>query len=248
MRLGGHGTGYKRDLGHVAPLPRFGETPVKSSLTRAQLRARARVFDQGPYSTCTAFARKNAIWILSGVEASAAALITTTRAKEGQDLAIDDGAYPSDSRAVVQELGWCPESVCPYTSENLTRLPNLSAFLDGTDHSIRSHGVSELLGDATAQACVAALDAGLPFRAGLYVDGSYQDLKAGVVWLGPDYKSSGGGHDQLFVDYGNDAQGNLYFVSNNSWGTGWCDEGFGLIAASVIGSMATDIEVMEAAS
>ena len=240
--------GYKRNPPHVAGrLPRFGATPVRSKLTRADLRARAQIRDQGARSSCTGWGYWQAIWILSQVAAAAIVMWNLARAKEGQDLSIDDGAYPSDVLDDIQAMGWCPEADFPDTDENASRLPSLAAFIDGTAHTVKASLIVECQGAQTIADCKASIDAGAPFVCGLFVDESYQNLAAGQTWMGPD-GTPGGGHYQCFVDYGIDDTGVAYFVSANSWGTGWAEGGFGRVAASVIGSMATDIEVMEAAS
>lgn len=184
------------------------------------------VFDQGQMGSCTANAIAAALEFdmykskdPGAFTPSRLFIYYNERAMEGT-LGSDQGAQIRDGIKSVGTVGYCPETLWPYSEDTLFNKPTDAAFAEAAKHkALTYYSVDQEL--AQLKGCIAA---GYPFVFGFSV---YENL------YGPDGQPLAdipmpagnleGGHAVLAVGYDDATQ---RFTFQNSWGTGVGRGGF----------------------
>ena len=134
----------------------------------------------------------------------------------------DSGAMIRDGIKSVNVLGAPPETDWPYVIARFTRKPTAKAFRKAKAHQALSYArVCQNEDDLCA-----ALASGFPFVYGFSVYESFESRevgKTGVVPMPSDQEQNLGGHAVLAVGYD---KPNRVFITRNSWGTDWGQDGY----------------------
>jgi len=147
-------------------------------------------------------------------------LYYNTRAIEGT-VNFDSGAYIRDTVKSFVKTGCCPETVWPYIINKFKKKPNQQSYNQAKPHMATVY--SRINGLANMKACLAS---GYPFVYGFNVYESFlsqQVANTGIVPMPAPGESLMGGHAGLAVGYDDVSQ---RFTIQNSWGTGWGQNGF----------------------
>jgi hypothetical protein len=134
----------------------------------------------------------------------------------------DGGSYFTDGLRVLSEKGCCTLADMPYSSTNYTKKPSTNATRSATRYRI-DHWRRVNVKDP--KEVRAHLNAGYPVAIGAKVDVGFCNARRGYVWRRRDGNAKGG-HAMLVVGYNDNTK---TFKILNSWGTTWCDKGYGRI-------------------
>ena len=142
---------------------------------------------------------------------------------------IDGGTYISHAFDAARRFGVPTEAEWPWVESKITTPPSFmvmrNAYLHKIDsfYRIRSRGLDRV------DEVIRCLRAGNPVVFGTYLDGTWINTKPDVVLKAVTRNESIGRHAMVIVGW---VDGK--FVIENSWGTGWGDDGFGYLDPSVI--------------
>lgn len=139
----------------------------------------------------------------------------------------DEGTYVSHAFDVIRRFGVPPEADWPWDPKQLYTPPSWRAMRKAYLHKITAFYKIRSTGQERVQAVIECLRAGNPVVYGTEVGDNWQDYKAGQVLHLP--AKSTGRHATVLLGY----VGGV-FLGENSWGTGWGDDGFYRMAPEVI--------------
>lgn len=224
-----HAFGWRPDLPDYRDYKLADNEPIQPANTLpayVDLRAGdSPIRDQGQLGSCTAFTGEGAFHFelkkqgLTDFLGSPLFLYYQER--------VDQGTVNSDSGASIREIskalanyGIAPESDWPYNISTFTQQPPQQAYTDALQHKATQYlSVAQQLDQI--RSCLAS---GYPVMFGFTV---YQNLETPAVQQsGIVPMPSGsvlGGHANMLVGYNDN---NQYFISRNSWGTGFGDKGY----------------------
>jgi hypothetical protein len=220
-----------------------------------RLEERTPISDQGRAGSCTAHGRCDALELTMApgkvVQLSRADCYWRSRWEHG-DQDEDSGSWSHVSRAVVTEVGVARESLWPYSDKisHITRRPPLVALLDAARHRVPKGVIQRIKGAGkgrVAQVKV-ALDLGCPVTVDARVGEDFcGNPPLDKAMFAPTHIV--GGHCFILTGYWEKSDGNVWFLARNSWGTDWCDQGYGWIDQSYVAdpSAVEDLDVTTAA-
>jgi len=141
----------------------------------------------------------------------------------------DDGTYISHAFDAMRRFGVPPEVDHPWDTARIYEAPSWDAMRKAYVSKIKSFYKIRATGLSRVEMVIEALQAGNPVVFGTNVDKSWSGYKKGqTLKVVPDDDATGR-HATVLVGW----QDGL-FIGENSWGTGWGDDGFYLMDPSVI--------------
>lgn len=135
----------------------------------------------------------------------------------------DSGSVPEIMLKAAQTIGLAQESTWSYNIGSYAVKPTVTTYAEAATHKITSFNFVEGFGKAAVRDCLLQ---GKPvlLNFNLRHDFYYEDGLLSKIALKVDESALNGGHSVVIV--GEDATG---YIIQNSWGTGFGDEGFGKI-------------------
>ncbi len=141
----------------------------------------------------------------------------------------DNGAYMRDICRCLAKQGVCLESSWPFHVWDIHTRPSQSCYDEAANFKV---GRYERIENHDTESIKSALAAGCPVLVGMYLREPFLRLPAWEDnyhwWIQEVYSVQPqiGSHAMLIVGYDDDKQ---YWILENSWGTGWGDQGYGYI-------------------
>lgn len=185
------------------------------------------VYDQGQLGSCTGNGIAGAIEFdqkkqgTTEYTPSRLFIYYNERVIEGT-VSQDAGAPIRDGIKVVVKLGAPPEGDWPYDITEFAKKPPATAYTDAKKDIVSSY--ARVAQDLTQmRGCLAA---GFPFVFGFTVYDSFESqqvAQTGIVPMPSPGESVLGGHCVVAVGYDDSER---HFIIRNSWGTGWCLQGY----------------------
>jgi C1A family cysteine protease len=132
----------------------------------------------------------------------------------------DSGAYLRDVIKAVRDHGICSEQLWPYRVENFAVHPSEASYQDAQSRSLRNYQRLD-----SVQHMVSALSQERPVIFGMEIYDSFMSVNAEnpVVPMPAADESSHSGHAMCMMGYRLPEQ---QFLSKNSFGTAWGDQGY----------------------
>lgn len=198
------------------------------------------VCDQGQLGSCTGNAIAKMAEYMNRVDAlgpkwygpmSRLFIYWNERNIEGT-VSTDSGAEIRDGLKVLAQFGVCPETLWPYSDQNLPIITNpfqqrpIQAAFDAAKQDVAiqySRLDADSIDPSVLQTCLAQ---GYPFVFGFTVYTSFESAavaKTGIVPMPTADDSVLGGHAVMCIGYDQSRQA---YIVQNSWGTSWGDNGF----------------------
>lgn len=221
------------------------------------------ISDQGRIGSCTAQRRMDGLELVmrKPVQLSRLDNYFASRYQSGtQDR--DAGSTSLITALVVEHRGVCPEALWTYDDTpppldqegtedgspdaKMLKRPTLMAELEGARHLVPEGAIQRIRGSGKGRVVQVktAIDFGYPVGIDAAVgqdfcDGAYRDKPV----LSP--KHSVGGHAILVVGYLERSDGTTWFLIRNSWGYGFCNNGYCWFADSYVGD-ALSVDAVDA--
>jgi len=149
----------------------------------------------------------------------------------------DDGMYVSMGADAPRRFGICKETDWPFDESKLFTAPTWSAMRKAYVHKISAwYRIGSTGGDRVSDV-IANLAAGNPVVYGTIVGDNWLHYGPADVLQKVD-GAVRGRHATVLVGWQPDLYGGV-FIGENSWGTGWGDDGFYYLAPEVIGAFET---------
>jgi C1A family cysteine protease len=221
-----HHFGWLRDLPDRRD--RWKQWPLKlKELERSKdLRANLpEVYDQGALGSCTsnaivgAFSYEHNKENLGNFSGSRLFVYYNERVLEN-DVEIDAGAYIRDGMKVINSIGVCEESLCPYRIRRFREEPSPEAFNDASHHK----GIKYERIAPTVDEFKKAISNDLVVIFGFSVPSSFELIGPDGIMSEPaEGESIIGGHAVLACGYDDDVQ---RLLVRNSWGPLWGANGY----------------------
>jgi C1A family cysteine protease len=252
------GPGEKADFDSSLRLSLDGPVPVRSDNSDLIIE----ILNQGSLGSCTANATMQAIrashvlqWRALGLPGvpplgSRLWLYYLSRALNGETN-FDAGTFLRCCFQVLNENGFCPESLWPYSAQgNAWRtIPNLSARREAFDQHASASAAGESFsyfriyedGDARLERVKRALAARQLVVFGTDVSDEFVNNDFGTQPVDPTIGHKAGGHAMCAVDHDGD-----YPRIVNSWGPDWAEKGFCRMTPAAV-SKWRDIWIVKAA-
>lgn len=142
---------------------------------------------------------------------------------------LDDGTYISHAFDAMRRFGVPPESAHPWDIAAIFEAPSWDAMRKAYLAKIDSFYKIRSTGQDRVQMVIEALQAGNPVVFGTYVNGTWSRYRKGEVLKPVSKGDSTGRHATCLVGF-KDGK----FIGENSWGSGWGDDGFYLMDPAVI--------------
>jgi C1A family cysteine protease len=155
----------------------------------------------------------------------------------------DEGSYISHACDVLRRFGVCPEADWPFAIEKLFTPPTWMSMRRAYQHKIKAFYRITSSGSARVAEVARCVQAGLPVVYGTLIGSDWYGYRGELASIPPlDVPAEPkGGHATILIG----TMGNT-FIGENSWGSGWGDEGFYRITTDVIASRnSSDFWVME---
>jgi C1A family cysteine protease len=143
---------------------------------------------------------------------------------------IDDGTYISHAFDAMRRFGVPPESAHPWDKAALFDAPSWDAMRQAYLCKLDAFYKIRSTGQKRVDMVVQALQAGNPVVFGTNADNSWHSYKKGQVLKAVSEDDKSGRHATVLVGIKDGL-----FIGENSWGTGWGDDGFYLMDPSCIG-------------
>lgn len=245
-----YGRGLKRThpdrLAHREGLAVFG-TPRGS----AQLKPCPRL-NQGRSSTCHAHSAVGAIWTAQAAQGRTPPWIgspltlascvyadvrsRTTPSSITLSPLTDDGADLQDDVGALYFWGLAPMGPSILGRDGLSDVPDGvpgQPFPEADQQRVELAANDIVTGEyqivvnsVAPTTCALSLDGGVPIWLGTFVDTAFEDLGANDIAQPPNVNDpDGGGHAMYISGYRTAPDGTYEFRVENSWGTGWADNG-----------------------
>ncbi len=185
------------------------------------------VYNQGELGSCTANAIAGAFEFdqrkqqLDDFMPSRLFIYYNERAIEGS-VDTDAGASIRDGVKVVNRLGVCPETDCPYDINYFTEKPTDQAYMDASKHKSVNYRSLRINVDDLMK----SLSHGFPVVFGFSVYESFEGeavARTGIMPLPKSGEKILGGHAVMAVGYDSKRQ---FILVRNSWSEGWGQKGY----------------------
>ena len=141
----------------------------------------------------------------------------------------DSGTYPYIACDCLRRFGVCTEEEWPFEIGRLFDAPSIMAMRDAYVHKLSAYYRITETGQDRVQSVLDALRANHPVVYATDVGDNWQNYSAGQVLRVPE--TAEGGHATHLVGWIEDQ---AVFIGENSWGTGWGDDGYYLLATEVV--------------
>jgi hypothetical protein len=193
----------------------------------------ASVHDQQSTDSCVWFALAQAlhVWLKSGKSTDEwiSTLFGYWNTLQQQGQLVDEGCQPRVALSVLQQAGFCGDSVWPFVEGNVLQQPPPDAYTYANDNKILVNGyyLLDSTGDQLITDVKTALSSGYPVIYGTTVDQGYENYSGGIMPV-PNGTPIGR-HQRCLVAYTPD-----YVQEVNSWGTGWGESGLARINWEII--------------
>lgn len=181
------------------------------------------VIDQGALGSCTACAVSVCHRFQDlPFNPSVLFIYYNSRALQGT-VQSDSGSSVRNAIKMDVQYGSCSTTLWPYVISKYTSKPPKSCYTEGLLHQVNSYASI----NRTANAMEGALASGFPVAFGFLVYDSFVSnavANTGIVPM-PNTGTEQllGGHAMMIVGYNRSKQ---QFIVQNSWGTGWGDNGY----------------------
>jgi|APSaa5957512622_1039677.scaffolds.fasta_scaffold15847_2 C1A family cysteine protease len=142
---------------------------------------------------------------------------------------LDDGTFVSHAFDAMRRFGVPTEDAWPWDRRRVSDVPTWSAMRQAYVSKIDSFYKIRSTGVKRVDMIVEALQAGNPVVFGTNTNSSWQRYKAGDVLQTVKDRDKTGRHATCLVGI-KDGK----FIGENSWGSGWGDDGFYLMAPDVL--------------
>ena len=143
------------------------------------------------------------------------------------ETGVDDGTYISHAFDVLRRFGVPPEADWPWNPAKINVSPSWMAMRKAYAHKITAFYKIRSSGQSRVDEVANCLQAGYPVVFGTATGSNWNRYKKGDVLERPDKKK--GRHATCLVGI---VDGK--FIGENSWGSGWGDDGFYLMDPAVI--------------
>lgn len=160
---------------------------------------------------------------------------------DGQsDIDKDDGTFIRLCFEVLSKFGICREDIAagkggwPYDLSKLHELPDLKSMRRATGHRIHSYYRINTTGEDRLDDIIGALRSNHPVVFGTSIDAAFKKVHS-LSPVGPPEGGTIGGHAMMVVGY----LAGKGFIIKNSWGSGWGDDGFCVMAPEYLAWGAT---------
>lgn len=152
----------------------------------------------------------------------------------------DSGTYVSLACECLRQFGVCTEQSWPFDPSKVFQALSILAMREAYVHKISAYYRIKRTGSDRVQAVIEALRASHPVVYGTQVGDNWNNYRAGQVLQRPSDMQ--GAHATHLVGWD---ESRSAFIGENSWGTGWGDDGYYLMAPEVIAdSMSQDFWVI----
>jgi hypothetical protein len=219
------------------------------------LEERTPISDQGGAGSCTAHGRCDALELVMPkdkvVQLGRRDVYWRSRWETG-DQDEDSGSWSHVSAAVVTHVGVSRETLWPYSDKpaDIVKRPPLGTWLDAARHQVPEGAIQRIVtaGKRRISQVMTALDLGCPVTIDADVGDDFCN--------GPDPELAVfapttvvGGHCFILCGYWERSDGNIWLRGRNSWGSGWCDDGYCWLDASYVADAdaVEDLDVTSAA-
>lgn len=199
--------------------------------------------DQGPTNSCTANALVSICEMIApGQDYSRLFNYYLSRELFKGLVDGDNGSSPRHALRAAQKFGMALESVWPFDTSALNTRPSDAAFADALTRPIGGYYRISEISDDRIRATKHALASGYPVHYSFFVSQDFIRLRdddiARSVTLGGG--ATGTMHAVALIGYDQDS-----FYCENSWGTGWGNNGIGRLHPQVIARDSVDIWVVK---
>lgn len=158
----------------------------------------------------------------------------------------DEGTYVSTAADALRRFGVCKEVDWPFDERRLFTSPSWRAMRNAYVHKISSWYRIGSKAEQRVEDVIANLAVGNPTVFGVQVTQRWLGYKEGILDVPGPSEPTIGGHAIVIVGWLENYYGGV-FVIENSWATGWGDDGFGYVSPDLIESNYTsDFVVMMA--
>lgn len=142
---------------------------------------------------------------------------------------LDDGTNIGLAFDVLRRFGVCPEADWPFDTAKLTTPPSWKAMRNAYQNKIQAFYRIRSTGNNRVDEVIRCLQAGNPVVFGTVVGSNWFNYQKGQVLKLPDKVE--GSHATVIVGFENGL-----FIGENSWGSGWGNDGFYFMAPEVLSS------------
>tara|TARA_Y100000310_G_scaffold101268_2_gene99261 strand:- start:31 stop:819 length:789 start_codon:yes stop_codon:yes gene_type:complete len=142
---------------------------------------------------------------------------------------LDGGTYISHAFDALRRFGAPTEAQWPWDTDKVMTPPSFMAMRSAYLHKITAFYKIRSTGDKRVGAVIECLRAGNPVVFGTNVDSTWYGLNAKHLLKPVSNRDRTGRHATVLIGW---ADGR--FIGENSWGTGWGDDGFYYMDPSVI--------------
>lgn len=205
---------------------------------------RPAIYDQGQVGSCVGNGVSRVVEFIQPSLGTPARLFVYFNARIPEnDTNQDGGAQIHDGIQGVVTYGVIPETEWPYDPAQVTTQPNPQCYIDAKKDVVTSY--FSLSGDIEIKQCLAQ---GFPVVFGTTVYESFESpdvASNGKVSMPADSEQSVGGHCMVLMGYDDN---NKWWITDNSWGTGWGDAGSCYIPYAYIAQFASDFWTVRADS
>jgi len=227
------------DFREVKHLLKASVAPVDGSLI---LPERTPISNQGSAGTCTANATCDACeQVMVDVVQLSRRFVYWNALRSRRQETSDSGTDLFACFNSLTSQGVCEESVWPYDPSAVLVRPSLEAYERAYDNRLATFYSIKPYGTTALESIEDALHSGYPVAYGLDVNvETFRSYKIGDVIEPPTVTD--GGHAMVIVGYKILPSGRKVYVFRNSWGVGWGDKGYGLIAPEYLTSILYEVE------
>ena len=141
----------------------------------------------------------------------------------------DSGTSPSIACECLRSFGVCTEAAWPFDVSKLFQPPSVMAMRDAYLHKVSAYYRITETGSDRVQNVIDALRGNHPVVYGTTIGDNWTNYRAGQVLQLPS--NPAGGHSTHLIGWDNSRGA---FIGENSWGPGWGDNGFYLLAPEVV--------------
>jgi len=161
-----------------------------------------------------------------------------------EEQLVDEGAYPRLAMKGIREWGIPLEAKWPFDPSKVNQELPWDVLQQASATKISAWYRIDSIGQGRVNGVMQAISKGYPVSFGTNVDAVYEEWNGKGV-IGPRAGRSLGGHYTTIVGYRTERDGSVSFQFQQSWGTGWGQNGLGWLCEQRITSLESrDFNVM----